>query len=75
MSQQHAEHREDELPPLPDPEASPDERGRAIEARMIARKGGAPSLEAYRRAYAACGAEWPGDDVIRRLHPVADSAA
>ena len=70
------QHRlEENLPPLASPEASEDERGRAIEARMVARHG-APSLEDYRRAYASCGAEWPGDEEIRRRHPVApDSAA
>ena len=65
----------DGLPPLASPQASADERGRAIEARMVARHG-APSLQDYRRAYAACGAEWPGDDEIRRRHLVAaDTAA
>lgn len=70
------QHRvEDDLPPLASLDASDDERGRAIEARMVARHG-APSIEDYRRAYASCGAQWPGDDEIRRLHPVApDSAA
>lgn len=38
---------------------------------MVARIG-APSLADYRRAYAGCGAPWPGDDEIRRRHPVAD---
>lgn len=58
------------LPPLAPPEASSDERGAAIEARMIARRGSAPSLEDYRRSYAACGLPWPGDNEIRRRHPV-----
>jgi hypothetical protein len=62
------------LPPLAPPDASDDERGRAIEARMIARHG-VPSIEDYRRAYAACGAEWPGDNEIRRRHPVAPDTA
>jgi hypothetical protein len=62
------------LPPLPPPEASDDERARAIMARMVARFG-APSLEDYRRAYAGFGAEWPGDEEIRRRHPVAPDTA
>jgi hypothetical protein len=62
------------LPPLAPPDASDDERGRAIEARMVARHG-APSIEDYRRAYASCGAEWPGDEQIRRLYPVAPDTA
>jgi hypothetical protein len=62
------------LPPLAPPEASDDERGRAIEARMVARYG-APTMEDYRRAYAAFGAEWPGDEEIRRRHIVAPDAA
>ena len=64
----------DGLPPLAPPEATDDERGRAIEARMVARYG-APSIEDYRRAYAAFGAEWPGDEEIRRRHVVAPSTA
>jgi hypothetical protein len=62
------------LPPLAPPGASDDERARAIMARFVARHG-APSLEDYRRAYAGCGVPWPGDEEIRRRHPVADSAA
>ena len=68
VAQQHQV--DDGLPPLAGPHASDDERGRAIEARMAARHG-APSIEDYRRAYASFGAEWPGDDAIRRRHPVA----
>ena len=64
----------DDLPPLAPPEASDDERGRAIEARMAARYG-APSIEDYRRAYAGFGAEWPGDEEIRRRHIVAPDTA
>jgi hypothetical protein len=62
------------LPPLAPPEASDDERARAIMARFVARYG-APSLEDYRRTYAGCGLPWPGEEEIRRRHPVADSAA
>lgn len=64
-----------ELPPLAPPDASDDERVRAIEARMIARRGRAPRLEDFRRSYAACGLEWPGDDEVRRRHPVSDSTS
>lgn len=64
-----------ELPPLAPPEASEDERAASIVARLVARKGAAPSVDDYRRPYAACGLEWPGDEVIRRRHPVDDDAA
>jgi hypothetical protein len=65
---------DDSLPPLPSPDANDAERGEAIMARLVARIG-APSLEDYRRAYAGCGAPWPGDDEIRRRHPVAADPA
>ncbi len=58
------------LPPLAGRDASDDERGRAIEARLAARYG-APSLEHFRHTYASCGVEWPGDEEIRRRHIVA----
>lgn len=58
------------LPPLPSPGATDAERGESIMARLVARLG-APSLEDYRRAYAGCGAPWPGDDEVRRRHLVA----
>ncbi len=45
--------------PLPSPDATDAQRGEAIMARLVARIG-APSLEDYRRAYAGCGAPWPG---------------
>ena len=59
------------LPPLPSPSAAPEERADAVEARLLARVGVAPSLDDYRRAYASCGVPWPGDEEIRQLHPVA----
>ena len=62
------------LPPLALPDASEDERARAIMARMVARHG-APRLEDYRRAYAGFGAQWPGDEEIRRRHIVAPDTA
>lgn len=62
------------LPPLAAPDASGDDRARAIMARMVARYG-APTLEDYRRAYAGFGAEWPGDEEIRRRHIVAPDTA
>lgn len=43
-------------------------------ARMVARFG-APTLEHYRPVYQQAGAPWPGDDEVRRLHPVAPEAA
>lgn len=36
---------------------------------------GAPTLEDYRRAYAGFGADWPGDEEIRRRHIVAPDTA
>lgn len=58
-----------ELPPPADPSASADERARATMARLVARVG-APGLADYRRAYEGCGLAWPGEDEIRRRHPV-----
>ena len=57
---------DDSLPPLPSPDAT--------DAELVARIGAA-SLEDYRRACAGCGAPWPGDDGIRRRHPVAADPA
>ena len=71
---QHHQADTTSLPPLASPEASDDERARAIMARMVARFG-APSMQDYRRAYAGFGAEWPGDDEVRRRHPVAPDTA
>ncbi|MPZ67351.1 MAG: hypothetical protein GEU83_18225 [Pseudonocardiaceae bacterium] len=62
-------HLDDGLPPLAAPDASDDERARAIVARMVARFG-APSIEDYRRVYEQSGMPWPGGDEIRRRHPV-----
>jgi hypothetical protein len=61
------------LPLLAGPDASDDERAQAIVARMLARHG-APTLEDYRRVYAQSGVSWPGDEEIRRRHPVASAA-
>ena len=71
VTQQQEEHG---LPPLAPPDASADEQGRAIETRMVARYG-APTIDDYRRAYAGFGAEWPGDDEVRRRHIVAPDTA
>jgi hypothetical protein len=65
---------DDDLPPLAPPDASTEERDKAIIARMVARHG-APSLDDYRRVYAASGLDWPGDEEIRRRHPVAADPA
>ncbi|MGH3823726.1 MAG: hypothetical protein ACRDRA_12995 [Pseudonocardiaceae bacterium] len=61
------------LPPLAAPDASDDERAQAIVARMVARYG-APTIEDYRRVYEQSGVPWPGDEEIRRRHPVASAA-
>ncbi len=61
------------LPPLALPDASDDERAQAIVARMVARHG-APTIEDYRRVYQQSAAPWPGDEEIRRRHPVAPAA-
>ncbi|MDN5917941.1 MAG: hypothetical protein L0I76_23075 [Pseudonocardia sp.] len=74
MTQQDSRGITDPLPPLAGPDAGADERGHAVMARMVARFG-APTLDDYRRAYAGCGASWPGDDEIRRRHPVAEPAS
>jgi hypothetical protein len=63
----------DGLPLLAPPDASDEERASAIVARMVARHG-APSIEDYRRVYEQSGVPWPGDEEIRRLHPVASAA-
>lgn len=45
----------------------------AILAERVA-KHGPPSLDHYRRVYAACDLDWPGDEEIRRLYPAAHAA-
>ncbi|MDN5914776.1 MAG: hypothetical protein L0I76_06655 [Pseudonocardia sp.] len=50
-----------------------DARAETVVARMVDRHG-APSLEHYRAVYADLGVPWPGDEEIRRIHPVADAA-
>ncbi|MGH3831644.1 MAG: hypothetical protein ACRDRS_14555 [Pseudonocardiaceae bacterium] len=58
------------LLPLASPGASADERAQAVVARMVARHG-APTIEDYQRVYQQSGVPWPGDEEIRRRHPVA----
>lgn len=72
VTQQHQLDAE-ALPPLAAPDASDDERAEAIVARMVARYG-APTIEDYRRVYEQSGVPWPGDEEIRRRHPVASAA-
>lgn len=43
-------------------------------SQMMADRFGAPTLADYRRAYDSTGTPWPGDDYIRRNHPVADAS-
>ncbi len=45
-----------------------------ISQKMADRFGTLPTLEHYRRVYQACGQPWPGDDLVRREHSVADSS-
>lgn len=42
-----------------------------FDAWEMADEFGAPTLDHYRRVYAAYGAPWPGDDEVRRHLPVA----
>ncbi|MFN2535956.1 MAG: hypothetical protein ABR528_12005 [Pseudonocardiaceae bacterium] len=62
------------MPPLAPPDASDDERARAIIGRMVTGHG-APTWEDYRRAYAGFGADWSGDEEIRQRHIVAPDTA
>jgi antitoxin (DNA-binding transcriptional repressor) of toxin-antitoxin stability system len=39
---------------------------------QVAQINGPVVLADYRRAYDSCGTSWPGDDYIRRNHPVAE---
>ena len=55
------------LPPMQRAQAD------AIVAELVSERG-APTLEHYRRVYRSIGVAWPGDDEIRPLYPVADSA-
>lgn len=50
-----------------------DARAEHVVARMVQRHG-APGLEHYRAVYANLGVPWPGDEEIRRIHPVTDAA-
>jgi len=43
-------------------------------SQMMAERFGAPTLADYRRAYDSHSAPWPGDDYIRRHHPVAGAS-
>lgn len=51
----------------------PPDRDSEVDAafeRLLARSG-LPDIEEYRRVYESFGIPWPGDDEVRRLHPVA----
>ncbi|MBP2371868.1 hypothetical protein [Pseudonocardia parietis] len=50
-----------------------DTRAEKIVARMVQRHG-APGLEHYRAGYANLRVAWPGDEEVRRIHPVTDAA-
>ena len=62
------------LPPLPLSSAGTAERANAVMDLVVARWGWDAQPQDYRRAYASCGAPWPGDDVIRQRHRVAPAA-
>lgn len=60
---------DDRSGPRPDADDA-DARAETVVARMVERHG-SPSLEHYRAVYADLGVPWPGDEEIRRAHPVA----
>lgn len=43
-------------------------------SQVMAARFGAPTLADYRRAYDSSSTPWPGEDYIRRTHPVADAS-
>ena len=60
------------VPGVPLPPEQKAKADRILAGRVT--KNGAPTLEHYRRVYTACHLDWPGDEAIRRLYPVADPA-
>jgi hypothetical protein len=59
--------------PQPGVPLSPEQKARAdrVLAEILADLGGKPALSDYRRVYATLGIEWPGEQRIRDLYPVA----
>jgi antitoxin (DNA-binding transcriptional repressor) of toxin-antitoxin stability system len=64
----------DIVPPTKQPDQAPRDPRHIQISRMMAERFGAPTLADYRRAYDSSGTPWPGDDYIRRNHPVADAS-
>jgi antitoxin (DNA-binding transcriptional repressor) of toxin-antitoxin stability system len=62
----------DIVPAMPQPGRAPRDPRHVQISQMMAARFGAPTLADYRRAYDSCGTSWPGDDYIRRNHPVAE---
>lgn len=50
------------------------ERADRVTHAFMTATGAVPTLEHYRTVYARAGADWPGDDVVRGLYPVADAS-
>lgn len=64
----------DIVPATTQPARAPRDSRHIQISQMMAERFGAPTLDHYRQAYASTGAPWPGEDYIRRHHPVADAS-
>ncbi len=64
----------DIVPAAARPARAPRDPRHAQISQMMAERFGAPTLADYRRAYTSNGTPWPGDDYIRRNHPVTDAS-
>lgn len=69
----HATNSLDSPEPQPGVPLSPEQKAVAdrILAEILDDLGGKPALGDYRRVYDTLGIEWPGDERIRDLYPVA----
>ncbi len=69
----HATNSLDSPEPQPCVPLSPEQKAVAdrILAEILDDLGGKPALGDYRRVYDTLGIEWPGDERIRDLYPVA----
>lgn len=63
----------DSREPQPGVPVSPEQKALAdrVLAEILEDLGGKPALVDYRRVYATLGVEWPGEQRIRELYPVA----